>query len=393
MAKLGWTFKNQDAASYDFTNSVQSFTYTQGRQNVLDNYPGGTCRITMRNNAGQVAAASLAYRQRVFLRCEGTVSFRGWVQGIIYNDTSGDANDATATILLGDAWVLAAQQIAEAQLLVSNDFQVQEIADLQFFAGYFSQSFGSSSIRGSLDYSSDWASRLNQIVASDRGKFVNIEGVYNYFPFQDMASLSDPTFSFGRTPSATVVGYQSFNRLQAIGNGTYVNSAQVTPEDLATQTYTNPQASTLGESTITISTLNTTTSDGLNTAQWVANSMADTTQQSFTINVLDVAQTSLTKLAYLLTDGPLIELYYTPPGGSSTSEWISIEGLTVNGFIDRTEIDFYLAPLTYYKALILDDAVFGVLGGVPTYNSEIDYDEIGFIYDDGNVEQGSRLGW
>jgi hypothetical protein len=41
----------------------------------------------------------------------------------------------------------------------------------------------------------------------------------------------------------------------------------------------------------------------------------------------------------------------------------------------------------------LDDPVYGVLGGSPiTYNQPIDYDEIGFIYNDTFVEQGARLG-
>ena len=360
MSKLSWTFKNQDAASYDFTSSVRYFTYTQGRRSVLDNYAGGRATITMANDNGQVAAASLSYRQRVFIRCEGTVAFRGWVQGIEYDDTPTGAA-STATIILGDAWILAGQQFADSQVLASEQLQVQEIADLQFYPGYFEQDFNSSKIRGSLNYSGDYASRLNEIVASDRGQFVSIAGVYKYFPFEQMVTLQNPTFTFGRSPSASVIGYQSFDRMQAIGNETYVNNAQVTPESLATQTYTNPEALTYGESTITVATLNTTTADGLNTARWIANSMASTTQQSFNVGVLDVSQTSLTNLADLLTQGPIIELAYTPPGGASTTEWITVEGLTVRGFNDRTEINFNISPLTYYRVFILDDAVFGVL--------------------------------
>lgn len=363
MAKLGWTFKNQDAASYDFTSSVQSFTYTQGRQNVLDNYPGGTCQITMRNNAGQVAAASLAYRQKVYLRCEGSVMFRGWVQGIIYNDTPGDANDATATILLGDAWVLAAQQIAETQLLVSNDYQVEEIDALLFNPGGFIQVAGpTSSIRGSLNYSSDYASRLNQIVASDRGVFISNGGEYNYIPLAEIYNVNTNSFTFGpNAGSVDVIAYESFRRVQAVGNQTFVNQAQVTPESLATQTYTNGNYSTLGYSAVTVSTLNTTTGDGLNTAKWIANSMSEPTQQSYQITVVDIAQASLTYLLSMLYSTWAVALEYTPPGGVSTSERTLTEGVTVRGFIDRTEVDFYLSPLTYYNYFILNDTVNGVL--------------------------------
>ena len=360
MAKLSWTFKNQDAANYDFTSSVRYFTYTQGRRSVLDTYAGGRATITMANDNGQVAAASLAYRERVNIRCAGSITFRGWVLGIDYNDTPTGAA-STATITLGDAWVLAGQQIAETQALISNDFQIDEIAALQFYTGQFNQNAGTSSIRGALTYAGDWASRLNEIVASDRGVFQTVLGIHTYYPLKSLYFQNATTQSFGRTPSATVIGYQSFDRVQAIGNETYVNSAQVTPESLATQTHTNSQASTFGESTITVATLNTTTADGLNTARWIANSMASTTQQSFTIGVLDVAQTSLTYLESLLQTVGNLELAYTVPGGSPTTERTLTEGMTVRGFNDRTEIEFYLSPFTYYNYFILDDAINGVL--------------------------------
>ena len=363
MAKLTWVLYNRDA-SIDFTSSVKYFTYTQGRRSVLDNYGGGTATITMKNDAGQVAGAFLSYRQKVEIKVNGAIlfnGFRGWVQSIEYNDTPGNANDATATITLGDAWVLAGQQIATSQVLTSNTFQVDEIAGLQFYPGQFLQNNASSSIRGSLGYAGDYATRLNQIVASDRGKFNNTNGNHAYFPFNAMSNLIESSLSFGRTASASVIAYQSLDRVKAVGNQTYVNSAQVTPEALATQTATNIQALVVGQSAITVSTLNTTVTDGMNTATWIANSMADASQQSFAITCLDIAQTNLNNFAFLIIQGAIIQLYYTPPGGVSTSEWVSVEGLTVRGFPDHTEVDFNLGSFTYYRAFILDDGVMGVL--------------------------------
>jgi len=396
MAKLNWTFKNQDDASYDFTSSVQSFTYTQGRQSVLDNYSGGTAQITMRNNAGQVAAASLAYRKKVYLRCEGVVAFRGWVAGIDYNDTPGDANDATAVITLVDAWVLAGQQIASNQVLSDNYYQIDEIAALQYHPGNFVQTSGNATtnIRGSLNYSSDYASRLNEIVASDRGAFYSFEGIYNYFPLTYMSQNNNGQYSFGRNASEFVIGYESFNRVKAVGNKTYVNQAFVTPEDLATQMAFNGYIYFIGAAAITVSTLNTTTGDGLNTARWIANSMGDSLErQSYQITVKDVSQTNLAYLSDMLVDTWNLALEYKIPGGGYEVERTATEGMTVRGYIDRTEIDFYLSPFTYYNMFILDNDICGVLGGTPTYDSEIDYDEIGFTYDDSSVDGGSRLGW
>jgi len=359
MAKLTWVLYNSDA-SIDFTSSVKYFTYNQGRRSVLDNYGGGTATITMKNNAGQVAAAFIGYRQKILIKCEGTNAFIGWVQGIDYNDTPTGAG-STATITLGDAWVLAGQQIATSQVLTSNTLQVAEIAALQFYTGQFVQSLQSSSIRGSLGYAGDYATRLNQIVASDRGKFLINSGIHAYIPFYYMPVYHATAFTFGRTASASVIAYSSIDRIKAVGNQTYVNSAQVTPESLATQTATSLQALVVGQSAITVATLNTTVTDGMNTATWIANSMADPDQQSFTITCSDIAQTSLTNLVDILTYSRNLVLAYTPPSGVSTSEWVSVEGATVRGFPDHTEIEFNLASFTYYRAFILDDTVNGVL--------------------------------
>ena len=358
MAKLTWVLYNSDAAN-DFTSSVRYFTYTQGRRSVLDNYGGGTATITMENDNGQVAGAFIAYRQKILIKCEGTTAFIGWVQGIDYNDTPTGAG-STATITLGDAWVLAGQQIATSQVLTNNTFPVTEIAALQFYPGQFVQDYASSSIRGSLGYAGDYATRLNQIVSSDRGRFLNIEGKYTYAPFNRIQNYYG-LYKFARTSTASEIGYQSFDRVKAIGNETYVNSAQVTPESLATQTATNAQALVVGTSTVTVASLNTTVTDGLNTATWIANSMADANQLSFSVTCTDIGQVSLGDLSAMLTLESFAEISYTPPGGVSTSEWVSVEGLTVRGFTDHTEIDFNLASLTYYRVFILNDTVFGVL--------------------------------
>ena len=403
MPKLNWKIKNEDAGSFEFISSVQSFTYTQGRQSVLDNYSGGTAQITMRNNAGQVAEASLKFRARIVLSCSPYEVlgfedvFVGWVAGIDYNDTPGDANDATAVITLVDAWVLAGQQIASNQVLLSNDFQINEIDALLAYPGYIAQTpfAGTSSIRGSLNYSGDYASRLNQIVASDRGVF-SIGGMYTYYPLSYIWSRNySPSFyPFGRTASANVIAYESFQRIKAVGNKTYVNQAFVTPEDLATQMAFNGYIYFVGASAITVSTLNTTTGDGLNTARWIANSMGDSLErQSYQITVRDTTQTGVVKLLAFMNNGGNPMLEYKIPGAGYENERVVSEGITVRGYIDHTEIDVYFSPFTYYNYFILDDDDSGVLGGTPTYDSEIDYDEIGFTYDDSSVDSGSRLGW
>ena len=363
MAKFNWTFKNTLKGDYNFTSSVQSFTYSQGRQSVLDNYNSNFAQITMRNNAGQVAAASLVYRDKVTLRCDGAITFIGWVSGINYNDTPGDANDATAVITLADPWTMAGQQIASSQALIQEYYQITEIGLLQFYPGYFDQDgLATSSIRISLGYTGDWASRLNEIVASDRGYFFNFEGINFYRTLAQSYLDNLTTYSFGRTASAAVIAYESFDRIKAIGNKTYVNQAFVTADLLATQMAFNDYLYFVGINAITVATLNTTTSDALNTAKWIANSMGDNLErQTYQITCRDVSQTSTTNLAQMLTNTKNLALAYTPPGGVSTTERTLTEGLTVRGYIDHTEVDFYLSTFSYYNWFILNDSVNGVL--------------------------------
>ena len=69
--------------------------------------------------------------------------------------------------------------------------------------------------------------------------------------------------------------------------------------------------------------------------------------------------------------------------------------MSFTGTPSQTSITFYLSPAEYYQYFILDSDTFGILGGDGiTYDQpEIVYDETGWIYNDANVEQGSRLGW
>ena len=357
MAKLTWVLYNSDA-SIDFTSSVKYFTYNQGRRSVLDNYGGGTATITMKNDAGQVAGAFILYRQKILIKCEGTDAFIGWVQGIDYNDTPTGAA-STATITLCDAMVLAGQQIASGQVMTSYTLQVEEIGDLQFYPENINQLWPSDPIQLTT-YTGDWASRLNEIVASDRGRFMMFFGLYNYIPLDAMYIYNDTTFTFGRTASASVIAYSSLDRVKAIGNQTYVN--QVVFDNGTPQTATaSIQAALVGTSAITVQTINLGLTGSMNRATWIANSMADAEQQSFAITCTDIAQTTTAKLASLLTFNANCLLAYTPPGGVTTSEWVSVEGLTVRGFIDHTEIDFNLPSFTYYRIFTLNDAVMGVL--------------------------------
>jgi hypothetical protein len=77
--------------------------------------------------------------------------------------------------------------------------------------------------------------------------------------------------------------------------------------------------------------------------------------------------------------------------GSDITEQVYLEGYSVNMTPEQTQWVLYFSPATYYLFFILDDSTNGILGGggIVYDQPEIEYDEIGWIYDDANVEQGS----
>ena len=75
---------------------------------------------------------------------------------------------------------------------------------------------------------------------------------------------------------------------------------------------------------------------------------------------------------------------------------MKIEGINISMTPSNTVYTVFASPFNYYAEFILDDSVFGVLGGGGiVYNqAEITYDEAGWIYNDSNADDtASRLGW
>lgn len=361
MAKIAWVFTNA-TVSVNFTSIVTNFSYTHGRASNLSDYSGGTASITVNNAAGQAAANYLTWGQQIKIQSGGNDLFVGWIGAVDFTDMPNTGSGSTATITVNDQMYFAGQQLAVNQVLASEEYQIQEIGFLLTKGGITQFDF-TVACRGSLDYSGSYATRINQIISSDRGKFFFITGgYYNYTPLRYMANMWTNTYRFGRTSSANVIGYSSFDRIAAGSNQNFVNQAAVTPESLATQTGNSSISQFFyGAMGIDIATLNTTTTVGKNIANWVANTMDDPNELSFSVSVLDIAQTATTNLVSFLTDEKIVELSYTPPGGASTNIWVTAEQITVSGDFNQTQIDIVFSPLTYYNSFTLNSDVFGIL--------------------------------
>jgi hypothetical protein len=360
MAKISWTFTNA-SASIDFTSIVQNFSYTHGRASTLDSYNGGSASITVANDAGQVVGNFLKWGQEIEILVSGNILFKGWVGAVNFNDMPGSGGGSTATITLNDQMYFAGQQLANNQVIASETYQIQEINTF-LNRSNIAQYNAHVACRASLGFSGSYATRINQIISSDRGKFFfTAGGYYTYVPLSEMKNMTTSSYTFGRTASANVIAYNSFDRDAAGSNQNFVNQAAVTPESLATQTSTSSVALITGVMGIDIATLNTTTAVGKNLATWVANSMDNSEELTFTVSCLDIAQTATTNLVSFLTVEKIVQMAYTPPGGVSTNVWVTAEQISVTGDYNQTAIDIVFSPLTYYNFFTLNSAVFGIL--------------------------------
>ena len=384
MAKYTWKVA---IGATDITSLVRSIDYTFGRSNAVSPYAPNSCSFTMtntNNGASLPAVQDLVY---VSVKTTGAYedAFVGRVTQRNFNDGTGSALNSTCTIVLVDSI---------EPLGTLNDLDYAPVAETDVLSTISSLSFYGS-LPGLTDTEMTALAGFNalalsnDVIAGDRG----VVGYQNYDAPSSFPTLVTTAFTFGPSTSATQIGYESFLRTEGSSNGTFFTSATVTYSDGTTTTANAANVATYGQRFISVNTAISFTDD---TADWYANAFSDPTAETLRIVWNDIGQNSAAlnlTIQDLFLFGPrFYSVSYTPPGGSLQTSYYWTEQLSVSVTVNSTTVSMLMSPLTYYANFILDDAIFGVLGGVPTYNSEIDYDEIGFIYDDGTVEQGSRLG-
>jgi hypothetical protein len=73
-----------------------------------------------------------------------------------------------------------------------------------------------------------------------------------------------------------------------------------------------------------------------------------------------------------------------------------IEGYNFSGNPSGTVVTLYLSPVEYYQYFVLNDDIYGRLGGdgIVYDQGDIDYNQAGWIYNDVTADDtASRLGW
>ena len=368
MNRYAWGIKNT-TTNIVWTSSVLSFSFTNGRQSYLDTYNAGALTLTIKNQANESAGFTFG-DQIAVLNPAGVSVVMFYVVQVAYSDYPGNTGLSTATITCQDSFGLMGR-------LQMSDFSISAgVSSAQYTSTtavpgriasqplqQVSGTGGSSCSAGT--YSGSVLNFWNLLNATERG-LLAASGVSTFFYAREGIALQPVNpYTFGRTPTAAVVAYSSFERIN-LGLD-LMNQVQTQPAGLATQQATNATSvATYGAQGFTVSTVDANTTQALGLAQWLANTLSETDKQRFVVSFTDLAQ-SLSTVNFStfltnITEKTLNSLTYRVPGaGSDTTISVIVEGYNVSATPEQTTFTVYLSPLTYYQFFTLDSSTLGIL--------------------------------
>jgi hypothetical protein len=395
-----------------YTGGILSFNGSNGRRSYIDQYPGATFSLTIVNDNDE----SALFVRGLFVRIgyeNNQPLFTGRVVGIEYNDSPGTNQGlSTATIICAGPIAQCGKFNLDLTFFgsVSDQFQLPDnFYDQNIIPACFS--YGSSSNATTDEYSGTWLNRMNLLISTEKGQLWDSGN--NSFFFLGRQYVGLPSgYTFTRTAgSITDIPYSTFRRYE-LGDQ-FMNQVTVEPQSVSSPVaaqYNENAASVsaYGPSAYSVSTLDDTTTQAAGLASWLATMQGDPTDFRYEITVLDTTatgivpstlppQTVLQDFVQMLKNGEsLAILKWLKPGDvTETTVEVVCEGFAVNAVPGQTEYTFYFSSADFYQYFRLDDSIYGILGGsnVVYDQPQIEYNENRWIYNDSDVEQGSRLGW
>jgi len=370
MTRVDWQLRRSVPSVVDVTTSVMSFSYTQGRQNYLDQYSGGTLSVTLKNQTN--IAQYFTFNSVWILADDATSSEQYfWCQDVAFNDYPGNTGLSTITVSLVDVLARNGRNVVSSVVLA----QANTIGQLQtlwrtapYQIGDFDGTGPGSSTAAGITYSGSMLNYFNLIDSTEKG-LVNYYGASTFMTRRASVSLCVSGFSFTRNAtSATAISYYAFGHDKAGLN--FMNNVTVNPNGLASQTATNSSSLTAyGNAAQSVSTVDATTTQALGLAQWLSSSQADPEAQTWSVTFQDISQDQTITERWVETimnpignGRRLWNLVYRVPGaGSDTTLLVAIEGVTINATPEKTDFTVYFSPATYYQFFTLNSSEFGIL--------------------------------
>ena len=372
MPTTNWRFLLNNATN--FTSNVLSASINQGREKYLDNYPGGSITITINNSAN--LASSFNFNDKIYVRSINDANgFRDifTVQQITFDDYPGNTGLSTATIFATDALSRSGRYQATSKALTqtTTTTQMEQFnsgplpTDLQVLS-----TFGGpgNSTASAQTYTGTVLNQLNILEATERGLLrTGILGTFTrqfIFP-QSRGKIKDfvvSAFTFGRNTSASVIAYNTFERIQ--NGASFINTCTISPLGLANETRSNATSvSTYGATFYSSSTVDYNQAQAQGNGDWVVDTFSNVNDLRFRIGFTDRMQDATAYGVFLLNFPDIVFTlaYRVPAAGSDTTVNVVLEGWQINITPEQTTYSLSFSPLTYYQFFTLDSTTLGIL--------------------------------
>ena len=354
----------------DFTASVMSYNYQWGRQSYLDNWSGNSMTITIRNNNNQAGIFSINDR----ISCS-IIPGHFWVSQISFQDavgtngSTGSGAASTATIVCED-WLAKSGrvQVNNKALTQTNTIaQISEFtselaaADLEIDTTFTT----GQSIASAATYTGTIANRVNLNMNTEKGQIRYVGKKAAFLPRNSISINSSSPLVSSIDEGGVTILYQGFER-RTLGQS-FANTVTTQPEGLASQTGQDPSSfSTYGTVSATTSTVDATTGQALDLANWLSRVQGDPMSLTFAIAVSDSGNT-LTAFDNWLSNVNNtsfwgLNLHYFVPGSAGQVNIdVVLEGVSYSGQPDRTQTTAYFSPKEFYNIFLLDSSTQGRL--------------------------------
>lgn len=380
----------------DITDDVISMRWEFGRRNPLDEYGANFCSISVRNPTGAFTSTAFPIASEIILNPNGT-SFRPykfWLQSVDYRDEI-EPTASTATIVGIDGFGRLGQVPIYARIPPNGTTTYARTGSIgqisEIFTNYAVDKginpggvFFDSQI-GNPAYDAGMSECLSMSSASvptpdqslppfrkvldlananirTEGTFMRCAaGTLVMRSRRKITYTDNATVEIGDTSSATSILWDEFTRS---GYGAdYFNSITVQSE-LASLAQQNASGAitTFGETQLNVSTRDTTTTQALGLAQWLAATYGSGQLMSATVSFVDVIQNATAMDALKDVDaGVSYVIRYQAPGVGIVSKRMMVEGGEVEVVPGVSRYRLFLSDDELYKVFTLDDAILGVL--------------------------------
>lgn len=357
-----------------FTSSVLSFNGFNGRQNYYDNYAGGSFRITIKNQANEIANFPRGTFVQI-LFANGYLLLVGEVIGVTYDDYPGNTGLSTATITCQDSIEQAGKYLLQnftGYTETTTDIQAKATNSLPDIPEVLTTGIYSANAAGSASYNGSLLNRLNLLNNTERGQLITF-GPNIFFCSRNIASSVSTQVAFDRTVSSVnSIAYTDIRRINAFDS--FMNSVSLNSTTTAgapINVFGNNTASqaAYGLSGYEITTVDASSTQAAGLASWLAYVQSDPTVLTFEVDFSDVSsnKTAIQSLIFISTTAGLFpqrgfSLKYRVPGAASdTTLWTTLEGFSVSGTPAATRYTVYLSPHVFYGFFTLNSSVSGVL--------------------------------